>query len=38
MKVYFDPMAEIEQAREQRTVIQYIKFLTLITQLIRRLK
>tara|TARA_R110000787_G_C13126926_1_gene415592 strand:+ start:189 stop:305 length:117 start_codon:yes stop_codon:yes gene_type:complete len=38
MKVYFDPMAEIEQDREQRTVIQYIKFLTLITQLIRRLK
>jgi len=36
-KVYYDPMYEIEQHKEQRTVKQYLQFFNLITKLIRSL-
>ena len=36
-KVYYDPMYEIEQDKEQRKVKEYLKFLQYITKFIRSL-
>ena len=36
-KVYYDPMYEIEQDKDQRTVKEYLKFLQYITKFIRSL-
>ena len=36
-KVYYDPMYEIEQHKDQRIVKQYLQFFNLITKLIRSL-
>jgi hypothetical protein len=37
MKVFYDPMQEIDQDKDQRIVIQYLIFLTSITKFIRSL-
>lgn len=36
-KVYYDPMYEIDQDKDQKTVKEYLIFLNLITKLIRSL-
>ena len=36
-KVYYDPMYEIDQDKDQRIVKEYLIFLNLITKLIRSL-
>ena len=36
-KVYYDPMYEIDQDKDQRIVKQYLIFFNLITKLIRSL-
>lgn len=36
-KVYYDPMYEIDQDKDQKTVKEYLRFLNLITKLIRSL-
>jgi len=36
-KVYYDPMYEIDQDKDQRTVKKYIKFFEYITKFIRSL-
>jgi len=36
-KVYYDPMYEIDQDKDQRTVKEYLQFFNLITKLIRSL-
>ena len=36
-KVYYDPMYEIDQDKDQRTVKEYLRFLNLINKLIRSL-
>ena len=36
-KVYYDSMYEIDQDKDQRIVKEYLKFLNLITKLIRSL-
>ncbi len=36
-KVYYDPMSEIDQDKDQRVVLKYLQFFELLTKLIRRL-
>lgn len=36
-KVYYNSMAEIDQAKDQRTVLKYLQFFEFITKLIRSL-
>jgi len=36
-KVYYNSMAEIDQDKDQRTVLKYLQFFEFITKLIRSL-